>query len=503
MQRDLVLALDQGTTSSRAVLFDRAGRVVGIALRELRQSYPQPGWVEHDAAEIWEGQLAVARQVLADHAVGPERIAAIGIANQRETTVVWDRHTGQPVCPAIVWQCRRTAADCDALTARGWADRIRAKTGLVVDAYFSATKLRWILDHVPGARDRARRGDLLFGTVDTWLIWNLTGGRVHATDPGNAARTMLYNIHEATWDRELLDEFDVPARMLPGVRPSSGAFGETVPELFGGAPIPVAGVAGDQQAALFGQACFDSGDAKNTYGTGCFLLMHTGGVPIASRSGLLTTIAWDIGRGVEYALEGSVFTAGAAVQWLRDGLGLVATAAETEDCANRVPDTQGVYLVPAFTGLGAPYWDMHARGALVGLTRGASRDHVVRAALEAIAYQTKDVLDAMQDDSGIVLKHLQVDGGAAANAFLMQFQADLLGVPVRRPAVLETTAFGAAALAGLGVGFWNGLDELRATARVDREFLPAMDAERRNALYGGWRRAVRQAMSGRPVSADS
>lgn len=490
-----ILALDQGTTSSRAILFDRDGRIAGSAQKELTQFYPQPGWVEHDATEIWDSQVGVARLALQNAGARAEDVAALGITNQRETTIVWDRHTGIPVCNAIVWQCRRTAALCDALKARGWAEKVGHKTGLVIDAYFSGTKLTWILDNVPGARERAAAGDLLFGTVDTWLLWNLTGGQVHATDYSNASRTMLYNIRELTWDEEILKELDIPVAMLPEVLPSSGLFGATAPSILGGA-VPIAGVAGDQQAALFGQACFDPGTAKNTYGTGCFLLMNTGLQPMVSRHGLLTTIAWGLDGRVEYALEGSVFTAGAVVQWLRDEMRMVDNAAETETCANRVEDTQGVYLVPAFTGLGAPYWDMYARGTMVGLTRGAQRDHVVRAALEAIAYQTKDVIDAMQEDSRIALDHLQVDGGAAANSFLMQFQSDLLGVPVRKPEVLETTALGAAYLAGLAVGFWRDQAEIRDTARVSKEFTPNMTKAKREQLHQGWRAAVRQAMFG-------
>ncbi len=490
----VILALDQGTTSSRAILFDRRGHIVGTAQREFTQRYPQAGWVEHDATEIWESQSGVARQVLEQTGTRPTDVAAIGIANQRETTVVWDRQTGEPVCNAIVWQCRRTAAICETLNARGWAEKIQRKTGLVIDAYFSGTKLKWILDQVPSVRARAIQGDLLFGTVDTWLIWKLTRGHVHATDVSNASRTMLFNIHEMRWDEELLAELEIPAAMLPQVNPSSGFYGDTAPEVFGGASIPISGDAGDQQAALFGQTCFDPGTAKNTYGTGCFLLMNTGLQPTTSRHGLLTTIAWGLDGRVEYALEGSVFTAGAVVQWLRDEMRLIANAAQTEDDANRVPDTQGVYLVPAFTGLGAPYWDMHARGALVGLTRGVRREHVVRAALESIAYQTQDVIGAMQEDSGIVLKHLQVDGGAAANAFLMQFQADLLGVPVRKPTILETTALGAAYLAGLAVGFWRDQAEIRDQAQAARVFTPAMPEARRQQLYQGWKRAVRQVL---------
>jgi glycerol kinase len=493
MSNRYVLALDQGTTSSRAILFDHSGRCVGGVQREFPQIYPRPGWVEHDPMAIWDSQLQVAQEVLARARVQPGQVAAIGLGNQRETTVVWDRATGRPIHNAIVWQCRRTAGICDELKARGLEAEFRGRTGLVLDAYFSATKVKWILDHVPGARDRARRGELLFGTVDTWLIWNLTGGRVHVTDYSNASRTMLYNIRELAWDPLLLEALDIPAAMLPEVRPSSQVYGATAPGLFGGVEIPIAGDAGDQQAALFGQACFTPGMAKNTYGTGCFLLMHTGARRVESRHGLLTTIAWGIEGQVEYALEGSIFVAGAAIQWLRDELKLIATAAESETLAAAVPDTQGVYLVPAFTGLGSPYWDMYARGAIVGLTRGAGRNHIVRAALEAIAYQARDVLAAMTDDSGITLRTLRVDGGGAPNNFLMQFQADQLGVPVDRPRTTELTALGAGFLAGLAVGFWRDRTEIAGTWEVDRTFMPVMDADLRERNYAGWKRAVERA----------
>jgi glycerol kinase len=493
MSNRYVLALDQGTTSSRAILFDHSGRCVGVVQREFPQIYPRPGWVEHDPMAIWDSQLQVAQEVLARARVQPGQVAAIGLGNQRETTVVWDRATGRPIHNAIVWQCRRTAGICDELKARGLEAEFRGRTGLVLDAYFSATKVKWILDHVPGARDRARRGDLLFGTVDTWLIWNLTGGRVHVTDYSNASRTMLYNIRELAWDPLLLEALDIPAAMLPEVRPSSQVYGATAPGLFGGVEIPIAGDAGDQQAALFGQACFSPGMAKNTYGTGCFLLMHTGARRVESRHGLLTTIAWGIEGQVEYALEGSIFVAGAAIQWLRDELRLISTAAESETLAAAVPDTQGVYLVPAFTGLGSPYWDMYARGTIVGLTRGAGRNHIVRAALEAIAYQARDVLAAMTDDSGITLRTLRVDGGGAPNNFLMQFQADQLGVPVDRPRTTELTALGAGFLAGLAVGFWRDRTELAGTWEVDRTFMPVMDADLRERNYAGWKRAVERA----------
>jgi glycerol kinase len=493
MTKRYVLALDQGTTSSRAILFDHSGRCAGAVQREFPQVYPRPGWVEHDPAAIWGSQLEVALEVLARARVAPQEIAAIGLGNQRETTVVWDRATGRPIHNAIVWQCRRTAGLCDDLKARGLETEIRERTGLVLDAYFSATKVKWILDHMPGARDRARRGELLFGTVDTWLIWNLTGGKVHVTDYSNASRTMLFNIGDLAWDPVLLEALDIPAAMLPEVRPSSQVYGATAPGLFDGAEIPIAGDAGDQQAALFGQACFTPGMAKNTYGTGCFLLMHTGSRRVDSRNGLLTTIAWGLEGQVEYALEGSIFVAGAALQWLRDELKMIGSAAESEALASAVPDTQGVYLVPAFTGLGSPYWDMYARGTIVGLTRGAGRNHVVRAALEAIAYQTRDVLAAMTEDSGITLRTLRVDGGGAPNNFLMQFQADQLGVPVDRPRITELTAQGAAFLAGLAVGFWRDRTEIAGIWEVDRTFMPVMEAELRERKYAGWKRAVERA----------
>ena len=450
-----ILSFDQGTTSSRAILFDKTGAMIATAQQEFTQIFPQSGWVEHDAMEIWGTQSGVARQVLEETGTRPDEVAAIGITNQRETTVVWDKNTGRPVYNAIVWQCRRTAPICDALKAKGWTDRIREKTGLIIDAYFSGTKVKWILDNVAGARERAEKGELLFGNIDTWLIWNLTRGKVHVTDYTNASRTMLFNIRTLQWDEDILQELDIPRSMLPEVKPSSCVYGQTDERTFGGAAIPIAGAAGDQQAALFGQACFDAGMAKNTYGTGCFMLMNTGDRLITSKNGLLTTIAWGINDTVSYALEGSIFVAGASIQWLRDQLRLVYNAAETEYYAGLVEDTNGVYVVPAFTGLGAPYWDMYARGAIVGLSRGAKREHIVRATLESIAYQTKDVLSAMEKDSGITLKALKVDGGAAVNNFLMQFQADILNVPVHRPKTLETTALGAAYLAGLAVGFWK------------------------------------------------
>ena len=494
MEKKYVLALDQGTTSCRAILFDREGSVAGAAQKEFAQIYPRPGWVEHDAEEIWSTQYGVIAEAVAKAGISPGEIASIGITNQRETTVVWDRSTGKPVHNAIVWQCRRTAGICDELKAAGLEETFREKTGLVLDAYFSGPKVKWILDNVPGAREKAQSGRLLFGTVDTWLIWKLSGGRLHVTDYSNASRTLLYNIRELRWDEELLRELGVPAAMLPEVRPSSEVYGLTAPEHFLGCAVPIAGAAGDQQAALFGQACHRPGTAKNTYGTGAFLLMNTGERPCASKNGLLTTIAWGVDGRVEYALEGSVFIAGAAVQWLRDGLRVLDAASDSEYFAGKVEDTGGVYFVPAFVGLGAPYWDMRARGLIVGLTRGTTKEHIVRAALDAMAYQTRDVLEAMEADSGIRLQALKVDGGAAANNLLMQFQADLLGVPVERPAVLETTALGAAYLAGLAVGFWRDKEELAARWKLDRRFESRMDAARREKLYGGWKRAVARAM---------
>jgi glycerol kinase len=489
MTRSYILALDQGTTSSRAILFDRSGRVAGSAQAPFPQLYPRPGWVEHDPMAIWAGQAQVAREALAAAGAHPGEVAAIGVASQRETTVVWEKATGRPIHNAIVWQCRRTAGMCDELRARGLEPAVRERTGLVLDAYFSATKLKWILDQVPGARERAGRGELLFGTVDTWLIWNLTGGEAHVTDYSNASRTMLFDIRKLRWDPDLLRELDIPPCMLPEVKPSSCVYG-TASGLFPGAGIPIAGDAGDQQAALFGQGCFKEGMAKNTYGTGCFLLMHTGAAPVRSSHGLLTTIAWGLDGEVAYALEGSVFVAGAAVQWLRDELRMIDSAAQSEALAESVPDSAGVYVVPAFVGLGAPRWDMYARGAILGLTRGAGRGHIVRATLEAIAYQTRDVLQAMAEDSGIRLRALKVDGGAVANNFLMQFQADILDVPVERPVVTETTALGAAFLAGLAVGFWRDPSELAAARAVERTFRPAMAAAERERKYLGWQRAV-------------
>jgi glycerol kinase len=483
------MALDQGTTSSRCILFDREGRLCSVAQKEFTQLFPKPGWVEHDPMEIWASQMGVAQEALLKIGAAAGDVAAIGITNQRETTVVWDRTTGQPVYNAIVWQCRRTAELCDQLAAEGWTEKIRKKCGLVLDAYFSATKIRWILDHVPGAREKAARGDLLFGNVDSWLIWKLTGGRAHVTDYSNASRTMLYNIFDLKWDEEILQRLDIPASMLPRVMPSSCVYGESDSAIFG-APIPIAGAAGDQQAALFGQRCFQPGMAKNTYGTGCFLLMHTGEKPVVSDSGLVTTLAWGVDGRVEYALEGSIFVAGAAIQWLRDELRLIDTAADSEAVAAQVPDTNGCYVVPAFTGLGAPYWDPYARGTIVGLTRGVNRQHLVRATLESLAYQTYDVLRAMQRDAGIRLAQLRVDGGASANDFLMQFQADVIQTPVLRPACIETTALGAAYLAGLAVGFWADRGELSRGEAQTRVFSPTLTAAARDKLLHGWSRAV-------------
>ncbi len=490
---EYLLALDQGTTSSRAILFDRNGGSVQMANKEFTQLYPRPGWVEHDPVEIWSTQLATAHEAIARTGASAGDIAAIGITNQRETTILWDKATGRPVANAIVWQCRRTAGCCDRLRAAGEAAAIAEKTGLIVDAYFSGTKIQWLLDNTPGLRARAERGDVLFGTVDTWLIWNLTGGRVHATDYSNASRTMLFNIHTLDWDDDILALLRIPRSMLPKVVPSSGVIGRTDPCLFG-VELPIAGVAGDQQAALFGQTCFAPGTAKNTYGTGCFMLINTGERAVRSKHNLLTTIAWGVDGKVEYALEGSVFIGGAAIQWLRDGLRIIDSAAESEDYARRVPDTGGVYIVPAFVGLGAPYWDPYARGTIMGITRGTGREHIVRAALEAICYQTRDVLEAMTADSGTVLTELKVDGGAVRNNFLMQFQSDILGVPVRRPHVTETTALGAAYLAGLGVGLWSSKDEIVAKWQQEAEFTPSMSGEDRDRLYRGWRRAVERSL---------
>ena len=488
-----VLALDQGTTSSRAIVFDRSGKAVSSAQQEFPQIFPGPGHVEHDPEDIWSTQLATAKEAIARAGISALDIAAIGVTNQRETTVLWEKATGKPVANAIVWQSRITAPICDRLKAAGHEATFRKKTGLVVDAYFSGTKIKHLLDSFDGLRDRAARGEILFGTIDSFLIWRLTGGKRHITDVSNASRTLIFNIHAMEWDDELLRLLDIPRAMLPEVRASSEVYGETDPEFFG-AKIPIAGIAGDQQAALFGQACFEPGSAKNTYGTGCFMLLNTGDQPVPSENGLLTTVAWRIGGKTTYALEGAVFIAGATVQWLRDGLKAITASADVEKLMSAVPDTDGVYLVPAFVGLGAPYWDPRARGVIVGLTRNSSIEHVARAAVDAMAYQTRDVLEAMQAESKLSLTALKVDGGAAANAMLLQFQADLLNVTVRRPVVAETTALGAAYLAGLAVGYWNGLEDVTSNWALDREFRPAMDAALREKLYAGWKKAVTRSL---------
>ncbi|EPZ42939.1 glycerol kinase GlpK [Alicyclobacillus acidoterrestris] len=490
MSEQYVMAIDQGTTSSRAILFDKSGRIVAMSQKEFTQIFPQNGWVEHDAMEIWGSVQSVISELLASHDVSAQQIAAIGITNQRETAVVWDRHTGLPVYNAIVWQSRQTSKICEDLKQQGYEPLFRDKTGLLIDAYFSGTKVKWILDHVEGARARAANGDLLFGTIDSWLIWKLSGGKRHVTDYTNASRTLMYNIFDLSWDDELLEILTVPPAMLPEVCSSSEIYAHTEPSLFYGEAIPISGIAGDQQAALFGQACFQPGMAKNTYGTGCFMLMNTGEKAVKSANGLLTTIAWGIDGRVEYALEGSIFVAGSAIQWLRDGLRMVRTAPESESYATKVDSTEGVYLVPAFVGLGTPYWDSDARGAIFGLTRATKKEHFIRAALESLAYQTKDVIHAMEEDSAISLQKLRVDGGAAANDFLMQFQSDLLGVPVERPAVLETTALGAAYLAGLAVGFWKDKGEIERNAAVSQTFEAKMDDSTRASLYNGWVKAV-------------
>lgn len=485
-----IMSLDQGTTSSRCILFDKAGRICASVQKEFRQIYPQPGWVEHDALEIWDTTLEVSRAAMAKLNIEAADIAAIGITNQRETTVIWDKATGKPIANAIVWQCRRTSDIIDGLVERGYAETIRAKTGLHPDAYFSGSKIKWLLDSVPGARERAEAGELLFGTIDTWLIWKLTGGKAHVTDYTNASRTMLYNIRELCWDKELLGLLDVPECILPEVKPSSHVYGKTAFELYGG-EIPIAGSAGDQQCALFGQCCFEPGQMKNTYGTGCFMLMNTGREIVESKNGLVTTIAVGFDDHVEYAVEGSIFIAGAAIQWLRDELNVLSDAAESQQYAERVPDTAGGYVVPAFTGLGAPYWNQHARGVIVGITRGFSRAHLVRATLESLAYQTYDIAAAMERDSGIKITELKVDGGACANGFLMQFQSDIAGCSVFRPQCIETTALGAAYLAGLAVGYWSDLEDVKNNWAIDRVFTPAMDEQRRAELLGGWHKAVR------------
>lgn len=485
-----IMALDAGTTSNRCILFNERGEICSVAQKEFTQIYPKPGWVEHDANEIWETQLMVCRLAMSKIGAKASDIAAIGITNQRETTVVWNRHTGKPVCNAIVWQCRRTSEYCDSLKAKGLVDKIREKTGLVIDAYFSGTKIRWILENVPGVRELAEKGDAIFGTIDTWLMWNLSGGKVHKIDYSNASRTMLFNIKEAKWDDEILEELHIPKSMLPEACPSSGIFGYTVPELFGG-EIPMAGAAGDQQAALFGQACFKPGEAKNTYGTGCFTLMNIGTNIKYSNNGLVTTIAWGLDGKIEYALEGSVFVAGAAIQWLRDEMRLVEESPDSEFFATKVKDTNGCYVVPAFTGLGAPYWDQYARGCIVGLTRGVNRNHIIRATVESLAYQSADLLFAMEKDSGLKLDALKVDGGACKNNFMMQFQSDIINAKVLRPRCVETTAMGAAYLAGLAVGYWSSKEDVVNNWAIDRTFTPSMEEGEREKLLNGWHKAVK------------
>jgi glycerol kinase len=493
MAETYILALDQGTSSSRALLFDRAGHVVQQVNQAFPQHYPQPGWVEHDPADLWQSQLTVAQQVLQQAGVAPQQVAGVGLSNQRETTLIWDRQSGEPIAPAIVWQCRRTAPLVEALRVQGWEADIRQRTGLVLDAYFSATKVRWLLENVPGARQRATQGQLAFGTVDTWLLYKLSGGTLHCTDASNASRTMLYNIHTCQWDEDILHELDIPAALLPEVRDSSGDFGTTMAAHFDGVSLPIGGVIGDQQGALFGQACFMPGAIKNTYGTGSFVLMHCGNQPGPVQHGLLTTIAWRLNGHTTYALEGSIFATGATLQWLRDGLQIITTAAESEMLAASVPDTHGVYLVPAFTGLGAPHWDMYARGILVGLTPGTTRAHIVRAALEAMAYQTRDVVERMIATTRVTVPVMRVDGGAAVNDVAMQFQSDILQVPVQRPQVVETTALGAAYLAGLAVGYWDSQDQLAALWGLERSYLPQMSVTHSDHLYRGWQEAVRRA----------
>lgn len=492
--KQYIMALDQGTTSSRCIIFDKQGKMKSVAQKEFTQIYPKPGWVEHDPMEIWSSQISVATEAMAKLGILAEEIASIGITNQRETTIVWNKKTGLPVYNAIVWQCHRTADMIEELKKKGFETYIKDRTGLIPDAYFSGTKVKWILDNTPGAREEAKAGNLLFGTVDTWLIWNLTKGKTFVTDYTNASRTMLFDIKKLVWDEKIITELGIPYQMLPEVKPSSCIYGYADRSLFG-EEIPIAGVAGDQQAALFGQCCFNKGEVKNTYGTGCFLLMNTGSEAIESKHGLLTTIAASTGTEAEYALEGSVFVAGAAVQWLRDELQLIRTAAESEKYASQVSDTNGVYLVPAFSGLGAPYWDQYARGTIVGITRGCNRDHIIRATLESIAYQTYEVLKAMESDSGIDLKSLKVDGGACANRFLMQFQSDILDTKVHRPECIETTALGAAYLAGLAVGFWKDKEEIKTNWALSETFLPNMSEERRETLIKGWKKAVKRSFS--------
>ncbi len=496
-----ILSIDQGTTSTRAMIFDKDGQVVGVSQREFKQYFPQSGWVEHDANEIWSTTLAVMASVLTEANISASRIASIGITNQRETAVVWDKTTDRPVYNAIVWQSRQTQGICNDLKEQGLEQEFRDKTGLLLDPYFSGTKVKWILDNVEGAREKAENGDLLFGTIDSWLVWKLTGGSVHVTDYTNASRTLMYNIYDLKWDEQLLEYLTVPATMLPEVKPSSEVYGTTVQHHFFGQEVPVAGIAGDQQAALFGQACFEEGQAKNTYGTGCFMLMHTGEQAVKSESGLLTTLACGIDGKVFYALEGSIFVAGSAIQWLRDGMRMFNDSAKSEEYASRVDSTEGVYVVPAFVGLGTPYWDSEARGAVFGLTRGTEKEHFIRATLESLAYQTRDVLDAMEKDSGIQLQNLRVDGGAVKNNFLMQFQSDILNVPVERPVVNETTALGAAYLAGLAVGFWESKDEIENRWRLEQEFTPNMSEEDRDGLYAGWQQAVQATQVFKPNQA--
>ncbi len=490
MKEQYILSLDQGTTSTRAILFNKKGENYFSSQQEFNQYFPNPGWVEHDANEIWSSVLGVIAGVLTKKSIQPDQIAAIGITNQRETTVVWDKETGEPIYNAIVWQSRQTEDICQTLKEKGYEDLFRDRTGLLIDPYFSGTKVKWILDNVEGAREKAEKGQLLFGTIDTWLIWKLSGGQAHVTDYTNASRTLMYNIYDLKWDEQLLDILGVPASMLPDVRPSSEVYTHTAHEHFFGHEIPISGVAGDQQAALFGQACIEEGMVKNTYGTGCFMLMNTGEKAVKSDNGLLTTIAWGLDGKVSYALEGSIFVAGSAIQWLRDGLRMFRYSPESEEYARRVPSTDGVYVVPAFVGLGAPYWESEARGAIFGLTRGTTKEHFIRATLESLAYQTKDVLDAMEKDSGISLKKLRVDGGAVANNLLMQFQSDLLQVPVDRPVINETTALGAAYLAGLAVGYWKNIDEIAAHWQIDQTFEPTMEEQERDVLYDGWQNAI-------------
>jgi glycerol kinase len=490
-----ILSLDQGTTSSRAILFNKNGEIVHTSQKEFTQHFPKPGWVEHNANEIWGSILSVIATVLSESNVKPDQVEGIGITNQRETTVVWDKDTGTPIYHAIVWQSRQTSDICEELSSNGHNDTFRDKTGLLIDAYFSGTKVKWILDHVDGAREKAENGQLLFGTIDTWLIWKMSGGKAHVTDYSNASRTLMYNIHNLEWDKELLEILRVPVSMLPEVRPSSEVYAKTVPHHFFGQEIPIAGAAGDQQAALFGQACFEKGMGKNTYGTGCFMLMNTGDKAVKSDNGLLTTLAWGIDGKVEYALEGSIFVAGSAIQWLRDGLRMLKDAQDSQRYAEKVKSADGVYVVPAFVGLGTPYWDSDVRGAVFGLTRGTSKEHFVRATLESLAYQTKDVLTAMEADSGIALKKLRVDGGVVKNEFLMQFQSDLLNVPVERPVINETTALGAAYLAGLAVGYWKDREEISKQWNKDNEFRPKMSEDDREKLYSGWKKAVKAAMA--------